>query len=63
MISHGTKDQIAALSGAKRLYELLGSRDKTLSLFEGFKHEPLNHKTDESAEVLKQIIDWLDSHC
>ncbi|MGR8980990.1 MAG: alpha/beta hydrolase [Gammaproteobacteria bacterium] len=62
LICHGSCDQIAAVSGAKRLYEQLGSPDKTLSVFDGFKHELLNHKPDETKKVLKEIFDWLEKH-
>jgi alpha-beta hydrolase superfamily lysophospholipase len=62
LICHGGQDRIAAPSGAKALYAGLGSRDKTLTVYPGFKHELLNHKADESAQVLKDIFQWLDNH-
>lgn len=63
LICHGGADHIAALSSAKLLYEELRSDDKSLSVFEGLKHELLNHSPDKSADVLNRIFEWLDKHC
>ncbi|EIC29940.1 MULTISPECIES: alpha/beta hydrolase [Methylomicrobium] len=60
LICHGGSDRIAALSGAKALYERLGSKDKSLIVYPGFKHELLNHRPAESAQVLKETAAWLD---
>jgi alpha-beta hydrolase superfamily lysophospholipase len=60
LICHGGKDRIAALSGAKALYARLGSEDKSLVVYPGFKHELLNHRPAESAQVLEETVAWLD---
>jgi alpha-beta hydrolase superfamily lysophospholipase len=60
LICHGGDDRIAAASGAQALYGRLGSGDKSLTVYAGFKHELLNHKPDESAKVLKDVFEWLD---
>jgi alpha-beta hydrolase superfamily lysophospholipase len=62
LICHGGNDRIAGVSGARLLYERLGSSDKSLTVYAGFKHELLNHKPDESALVLKAAVEWLDRH-
>lgn len=62
LICHGSDDRIAAVSGAQALYERLGGNDKTLTIYAGFKHELLNHQPAESAQVLKETIEWLDRH-
>ncbi|MGJ0483299.1 MAG: alpha/beta hydrolase [Methylomicrobium sp.] len=62
LICHGGNDQIAAISGAQSLYERLGSEDKTLAIYTGFKHELLNHQPDESSQVLRDTIEWLNKH-
>jgi alpha-beta hydrolase superfamily lysophospholipase len=62
LICHGGADRIAAVSGAKLLHERLGSNDKSLALYAGFKHELLNHTSDKSAQVLKETVGWLDNH-
>jgi alpha-beta hydrolase superfamily lysophospholipase len=63
LICHGGEDHIAAFAGAKLLYEKLRSDDKSLIVFNGLKHELLNHRPDERAQVLKQVFEWLDKHC
>jgi alpha-beta hydrolase superfamily lysophospholipase len=63
LICHGDADPIAAAAGAELLYEKLGSDDKSLIIFNGLKHELLNHLSDERAQVLKKIFEWLDKHC
>ncbi|MDD5580025.1 MAG: lysophospholipase [Methylobacter sp.] len=61
-ICHGGEDHIAAVAGAKLLYEKLASADKTLTVFDSLKHELLNHRPSERAQVLKQAFEWLDKH-
>lgn len=63
LICHGSEDHIAAVAGAKLLYEKLRSDDKSLTVFDGLKHELLNHRPNERAQVLKQVFEWLDKHC
>lgn len=63
LICHGSGDHIASIAGAKSLYEKLGSEDKSLAVFDGLKHELLNHRPDERAEVLRTVFEWLDRHC
>jgi alpha-beta hydrolase superfamily lysophospholipase len=63
LICHGGEDRIADVAGAKLLYEKLGSNDKSLRVFDGLKHELLNHRPNERAQVLKQVFEWLDKHC
>jgi alpha-beta hydrolase superfamily lysophospholipase len=38
----------------------LGSNDKSIVIYAGFKHELLNHRYDKSAQVLKDVFEWLD---
>jgi alpha-beta hydrolase superfamily lysophospholipase len=42
------------------LYERVGSRDKTLKLFEGFYHEIFNDP--ERQQVLTEMEQWLARH-
>lgn len=62
LVCHGTADPIASVLGAKQLYQHIGSDDKTLSVFEGFKHELLNHQVNERTLFLQEIINWLVIH-
>lgn len=63
LINHGEADTISALSGAKALFERLGTHDKTLNTYPGLKHELLNHSPPELAKVLEQTFAWLSQQC
>lgn len=60
LICHGDADPIAAVAGAKLLYEKLGGDDRSLIIFDGLKHELLNHRANERAQILKNVFEWLD---
>jgi acylglycerol lipase len=59
LVIHGTADRAAKASGSQRLHEQAGSKDKTLRLYEGRYHDPLNDFGKE--EVLADIVAWIDS--
>ncbi len=59
LIMHGTDDKIIPSSASSKLYELVRSRDKTLKLYEGMRHELLNEV--ERNKVLGDIISWIRS--
>ena len=42
LIIHGTKDTVTRPEGSKEFYANAGSKDKTLKLYEGYFHDPLN---------------------
>lgn len=63
LLSHGSDDRIAAVTGAELLYGRLGGADKKLVVYDGFKHELLNHRPAERLQVLEQTFAWLDRHC
>jgi alpha-beta hydrolase superfamily lysophospholipase len=57
MILHGTLDKATKPAGSQFFYENAGSKDKTLKLYEGFLHDPLN---DEDKEiVMADILAWI----
>ena len=60
LILHGTADKVAKPSGSKRFYEQTGSTDKTLKLYDGYFHDPLNDVGKE--KVMADIIAWLGAH-
>jgi len=62
LICHGTADEVADNSGSQSLYKHVGSRDKSLRLYEGLRHELMNEKEPERSRVLKEISEWLISH-
>lgn len=59
LLQHGAADRIAAPAGSKKLYDVLGSSDKTLKLYDGTYHEILNDYGREG--VLADLIAWLDA--
>jgi len=59
-VFHGTGDKITDPKGSERFYQLAGSQDKTLKLYEGLYHETLNEIPISKAEVIQDIRDWLE---
>ena len=57
LIMHGTADQLSNPEGSQMLYELAGSKDKTLKLYEGFYHEIFNEPGRE--QVFADMETWL----
>jgi acylglycerol lipase len=57
LIIHGTADKAARPSGSRYFHEQAGSADKTLRLYEGRYHDPLNDLGKE--EVLSDIVAWI----
>ncbi len=57
LILHGTRDKAAKPSGSQHFYELAGSSDKTLKLYEGHYHDLLND-TDKEV-VMADIEQWI----
>jgi len=60
LILHGTEDKAARVSGSQFLYDHVGSSDKTLKLYEGAFHDPLNDIG--KAAVLADVQQWLELH-
>jgi alpha-beta hydrolase superfamily lysophospholipase/ABC-type transporter Mla MlaB component len=57
LILHGTADRAARASGSQAFFDAVGSTDKTLKLYDGVYHDPLN---DEGRElVLSDIAAWI----
>jgi alpha-beta hydrolase superfamily lysophospholipase len=42
LIMHGTADTATRPSGSQRFYDMAGSKDKTLTLYQGHFHDLLN---------------------
>lgn len=59
---HGTADQLAIVSGSQKLYDKLTTSDKTLKLYEGLYHEPINERTEDRKKVLDDLKEWVLSH-
>ncbi len=57
LILHGTLDKAAKPSGSQHFYEMAGSSDKTLKLYEGHYHDLLNDIDKEV--VMADIEQWI----
>ncbi len=59
-VFHGTGDMITDPKGSEQFYQLAGSRDKTLKLYEGLYHETMNEIPICKAEVLADVRSWVE---
>lgn len=59
LILHGTLDKNAKPSGSQLFYDMAGSADKTLKLYEGSFHDLLNDL--DKQVVMADIKGWLDA--
>jgi alpha-beta hydrolase superfamily lysophospholipase len=59
LILHGTADKATKPSGSQTFYDTAGSADKTLKLYEGALHDPLNDIGRET--VMADILTWIDA--
>ena len=59
LILHGTLDKNAKPAGSQLFYDMAGSADKTLKLYEGSFHDPLNDLDKEV--VMADIKNWLNA--
>lgn len=60
MILQGSDDKLVDPSGAQLLYDLVGSEDKTIKIYDGFYHEVFNEPGHE--QVLNDVETWLEAH-
>jgi alpha-beta hydrolase superfamily lysophospholipase len=60
MIVQGSADKLVDPSGAQLLYDLVGSRDKTIKFYTGFYHEVFNEPEHE--QVLNDVKTWIEAH-
>jgi alpha-beta hydrolase superfamily lysophospholipase len=58
LILHGTKDKATKPGGSQYFYDTAGSKDKTLKLYEGSFHDPLNDLDKKT--VMADILSWLN---
>jgi acylglycerol lipase len=59
LILHGTKDKATKPSGSQHFFETAGSNDKTLKLYEGSFHDPLNDLDRQL--VISDILSWINA--
>jgi acylglycerol lipase len=60
IILQGGGDRLIDPAGAQILYDRVGSKDKTVKIYEGLYHEVFNEP--ERARVLKDVETWLAAH-
>jgi alpha-beta hydrolase superfamily lysophospholipase len=58
LILHGTKDKATKPGGSQHFFETAGSKDKTLKLYEGSFHDPLNDLDKKT--VMADILSWIN---
>ena len=59
-ILHGTSDRATKPAGSQFFYDTAGSSDKTLKLYDGYLHDPLNDVGKEV--VMADITTWIEAH-
>jgi len=60
LIIHGTRDTVTRPEGSSEFHANAGSKDKTLKLYEGYFHDPLNDIGKEA--VMADIRSWIAAH-
>jgi acylglycerol lipase len=60
LIMHGTADRLSDPESSRIMHQRVGSRDKTLKLYDGFYHEIFNEP--EHRQVMADVEAWLEAH-
>lgn len=60
LIMHGTADKATVPAGSQFFYDTVGSKDKTLKLYEGHFHDLLNDTGKEG--VFADVLAWVNKH-
>jgi dipeptidyl aminopeptidase/acylaminoacyl peptidase len=63
LISHGTEDRLMSVEGAKKLFEAVGAKDKTLKLYDGKdgKGGAIHCSHDRWVDNVPFMLDWLEA--
>jgi alpha-beta hydrolase superfamily lysophospholipase len=59
LVVHGTEDALVGIDASRQLLAVVGSADKELREYPGLHHEVFNEP--EGAEVLADVLAWLDT--
>ncbi len=59
LILHGEKDRLTSPEGSRELYDGIGSRDKTIKIYENMEHDLLHEP--EKQRVFDDILEWMSS--
>ncbi len=60
LIVQGSADKLVDPSGARMLYDAVGSADKEIKIYDGLYHEVFNEPEHE--RVLRDVERWLEAH-
>ena len=58
LILHGTADKLVPLAATRPVYQVLGSRERVLKLYDGLYHEVFNEP--ERDQVMADLLHWLE---
>ena len=59
LILHGTSDKATRFAGSQQFYDNAGSSDKTIKLYEGAYHDPLNDTVKD--QVMADVVSWIEA--
>ncbi|MBJ7328559.1 MAG: lysophospholipase [Solirubrobacteraceae bacterium] len=59
LLMHGTADRIADIERSRFVYDHVGSRDRTIKLYDGLRHQVFNEP--ERDIVVADLVRWLDA--
>lgn len=57
LIMHGAADKLTDPQGSRQLHQQAASKDKTLHIFDGLRHEIFNEPQREM--VIKTVVEWI----
>lgn len=60
LVIHGADDVISPPRASRRLHDHAGSVDKTLVVHDGLRHDLFHEAQPARAQVLAEIVDWID---
>ncbi|PJZ58666.1 alpha/beta hydrolase [Leptospira barantonii] len=61
-IFHGKEDYIADSTGSEAFFEVVGSSDKSMKIYEGLYHETMNERIEDRTKVLTDLKKWFEAH-
>lgn len=59
LIVHGERDAIAPAQGSQALFDVIGSKDKTLEIFAGARHEVHNERPADRSKFVELLASWV----
>ena len=59
LVMHGSADQLAGVSGSRMVVDRVGSKDKSLKVYDGLYHEIFNELADDRQRVFKDLCGWI----